>query len=70
MGSVATTATGVYAMIFLVSLGLALFKNGPIIGRVITEKEQMDPAFACLLYTSAGAFSLDTMTYFPRRIQI
>ena len=57
MGSVATTATGVYAMIFLVSLGLALFKNGPIIGRVITEKEQMDPAFA-MRYTlvNVGAF--------------
>ena len=57
MGSVATTATGVYAMIFLVSLGLALFKNGPIIGRVITEKEQMDPAFAmCYILVNVGAF--------------
>ncbi len=33
-------------MIFLVSLGLALFKNGAIIGRVITDKSQMDPAFS------------------------
>ena len=57
MGGVATSATGVYAMIFLVSLGLALFKNGPIIGRVITDKSQMDPAFA-MRYTlvNVGAF--------------
>lgn len=57
MGSIATSATGVYAMIFFVSLGLALFKNGPIIGRVITDKAQMDPAFA-LRYTlvNVGAF--------------
>ena len=57
MGGIATSATGVYAMIFLVSLGLALFKNGPIIGRVITDKSQMDPAFA-MRYTlvNVGAF--------------
>lgn len=57
MGSVATSIAGVYAMIFLVSLGLAFFKNGPIIGRVITDKEQMDSAFA-MRYTlvNVGAF--------------
>lgn len=57
MGSVATSSTGVYIMIFLVSLGLSLFKNGPIIGRVITDKNQMDPAFA-MRYTlvNVGAF--------------
>lgn len=57
MGSIATNSTGVYLMIFFVSLGLALFKNGPIIGRVITKKEQMDPAFS-MRYTlvNVGAF--------------
>jgi dipeptide/tripeptide permease len=57
MGSVATGATGVYLMIFFVSLGLGLFKNGPIIGRVITDKDQMDPAFS-MRYTlvNVGAF--------------
>lgn len=57
MGAIATSATGVYLMIFFVSAGLALFKNGPIIGRVITQKEQMDPAFS-MRYTlvNVGAF--------------
>ncbi|MGF0033810.1 peptide MFS transporter [Bariatricus sp. SGI.154] len=57
MGGIATSATGVYLMIFFVSLGLALFKNGAIIGRVITDKAQMDPAFS-MRYTlvNVGAF--------------
>mgnify|MGYP000290796457 FL=1 len=56
-GGIAKSATGVYVMIFLVSLGLALFKNGAIIGRVITDKSQMDPAFS-MRYTlvNVGAF--------------
>lgn len=57
VGGISTSATGVYIMIFLVSAGLALFKNGPIIGRVITDKDQMDPAFS-MRYTlvNVGAF--------------
>ena len=56
-GGIAKSSAGVYAMIFLVSLGLALFKNGAIIGRVITDKSQMDPAFS-MRYTlvNVGAF--------------
>lgn len=57
MGANAKSATGVYLMIFFVSLGLGLFKNGPIIGRVITDKDQMDSAFS-LRYAlvNVGAF--------------
>ena len=56
-GGIAKSSAGVYAMIFLVSLGRALFKNGAIIGRVITDKSQMDPAFS-MRYTlvNVGAF--------------
>lgn len=57
MGSVATSTTGVYLMIFFVSAGLALFKNGPIIGRVITDKSQMDSAFSVRYsLVNVGAF--------------
>lgn len=57
MGSIATGTLGVYLMIFFVSAGLALFKNGPIIGRVITDKAQMDSAFS-IRYSmvNVGAF--------------
>ena len=57
MGSIASSTTGVYLMIFFVSAGLALFKNGPIIGRVITDKSQMDSAFS-IRYSlvNVGAF--------------
>ncbi|MGO5053496.1 peptide MFS transporter [Lachnospiraceae bacterium LCP25S3_G4] len=57
MGSIATGTTGVYMMIFFVSLGLGLFKNGPIIGRVITDKAQMDSAFSMrYMLVNVGAF--------------
>lgn len=57
LGSVATGTMGVYAMIFFVSFGLGLFKNGPIIGRVITDKEQMDSAFSLrYMLVNVGAF--------------
>lgn len=49
-GGIAKSATGVYVMIFLVSLGLALFKNGAIIGRVITDKSQMGRHFPCVIH--------------------
>lgn len=56
-GSLAKDAMGVYIMIFLVSLGLGLFKNGPIIGRVVGDKDQLDTAYA-IRYTTVnlGAF--------------
>ena len=57
MGSVATSTTGVYLMIFFVSAGLALFKKGPIIGSVITDKSQMDSAFSVRYsLVNVGAF--------------
>ncbi len=46
VGGMATSKTQVYIMILLVSVGLGLFKNGPLIGRVITDKSQMDSAFS------------------------
>lgn len=46
MGSIATGAGHIYAMIVLVSVGLGLFKNAPILGRIITDKKQMDSAFS------------------------
>lgn len=46
IGSIATGAQHIYLMIFAVSIGLGLFKNGPLIGRVITDKTQMDSAFS------------------------
>lgn len=57
MGAIATGKLGVYLMIFFVSAGLALFKNGPIIGRVITDKSQVDSAFS-IRYSlvNVGAF--------------
>ena len=57
VGSISKGPMGVYVMISLVTVGLALFKNGPILGRIITDKEHMDPAFS-MRYTlvNVGAF--------------
>lgn len=57
LGSVANSYAGVYAMIMFVSCGLALFRTAPIIGRVITDKDQMDSAFS-IRYSlvNVGAF--------------
>ncbi len=57
IGSIAHSATGIYFMILVVSIGLGLFKNGPLLGRIITDKEQMDSAFS-IRYTlvNVGAF--------------
>lgn len=46
MGAMATGIGQIYLMILLVSVGLGLFKNGPLLGRIITDKEQMDSAFS------------------------
>lgn len=57
MGSLATDSTMIYAMIFTVSIGLGLFKNGPILGRVVGDKEMMDTAYAIRYMTvNLGAF--------------
>ena len=57
LGSLATDATLIYVMIFTVSIGLGLFKNGPIIGRVVGDKDMLDTAYA-IRYTTVnlGAF--------------
>ncbi len=57
VGSIATGIVHIYLMILLVSFGLGLFKNGPLLGRIITDKKQMDSAFS-LRYTlvNLGAF--------------
>lgn len=46
VGSMAHSVGMVYFMIFLVSAGLALFKEGAIVGRLIKDKRQMDSAFS------------------------
>lgn len=45
MGSVAKNATGVYMMIALISIGLAIFRPATIMGRLL-KPEQMDKAFS------------------------
>lgn len=45
IGSVAKDATGVYIMIALISIGLALFKTGPMIGRLVDE-DQLNEAYS------------------------
>lgn len=46
VGSLAHGTFQIAIMIFLVSVGLGLFKNGPILGRIITNPEHMDSAFS------------------------
>ena len=46
VGSVATGVGSLYLMIILVSFGLGLFRNAPILGRIITDKKVMDSAFS------------------------
>lgn len=57
-GSTAKDAIGIYLMIICVSSGLALFKTGPLMGRIITDSEQMDSAFS-IRYSlvNVGAFT-------------
>ncbi len=56
MGSIATGEGHIWLMILLVSIGLGLYKNGPVIGRVV-PKDQLDSAFS-IRYTTVnvGAF--------------
>lgn len=57
MGAIATGVGHIYLMILLVSVGLGLFKNGPLLGRIITDKEQMDSAFS-IRYTLVNVGAL------------
>ncbi|MBS6922778.1 MAG: MFS transporter [Lachnospiraceae bacterium] len=72
-GSCARTETLIYLMIFLVSIGLGLFKNGTIVGKLITDRSKIDSAFS-LRYTLvnigallgsllAGVFYKDTFAH-------
>ena len=45
-GSIAKTPAMVYVMIICVSAGLGLYKTGAMIGRIVTDKSQMDTAFS------------------------
>ncbi|WP_300278080.1 peptide MFS transporter [Peptacetobacter sp.] len=56
-GSIAKSPAMVYVMILCVSVGLGLYKTGALIGRIITDKDQIDSAFS-IRYTlvNAGAF--------------
>lgn len=56
-GGIAKSPAMVYVMIFLVSTGLGLQKTGALIGRIVTDKDQVDSAFS-IRYTlvNVGAF--------------
>lgn len=56
-GSMAKGPGLVYVMILCVSAGLGLFKTGALIGRIVTDKAQIDSAFS-IRYTlvNTGAF--------------
>ena len=53
----ATTAVHIYIMIAAISTGLALFKNGALLGRIITDPKQMDSAFS-IRYTLVNVGAL------------
>lgn len=57
VGSMATGQGQIYAMIFLVSFGLALMRSSSMVGRLIPDKKDMDSAFS-IKYTlvNVGAF--------------
>lgn len=57
VGSLAKGPGLVYVMILCVSAGLGLFKTGAMVGRIITNKDQLDSAFS-IRYTlvNVGAF--------------
>ena len=56
-GGIAKSPAMVYVMIFCVSIGLGLQKTGALIGRIVTDKDQVDSAFS-IRYTlvNTGAF--------------
>jgi dipeptide/tripeptide permease len=59
MGSVAKTPAGVYVMIFLIASGLALFKNGLIMGRSVLnyDSKLMDSAYTIrYAFVNVGGF--------------
>ncbi len=58
IGSIATSGAMVYAMIWCICLGLAFYKTGALIGRVVTDREQLDSAYS-IRYSlvNIGAFA-------------
>lgn len=56
-GSLAKGPGMIYVMIVCVSLGLGLFRTGPMVGRIVKDKDKMDSAFS-IRYTlvNLGAF--------------
>lgn len=59
VGAQATGTGGIYAMIFIISIGLSLFKVGPVAGRVVKAKDpkMLDSAFSVMYSVSnLGSF--------------
>lgn len=57
LGSMATGSTMMYAMIWCVSLGLAFYKTGPLIGRIV-PRDSLDNAYSIRYgLVNVGAFA-------------
>lgn len=57
LGSLATNSTMVYAMIWCVCIGLAFYKPGPLIGRIV-DRDQLDNAYSVRYgLVNIGAFA-------------
>lgn len=57
LGSMATDSTMMYAMIWCISLGLAFYKTGPLIGRIV-PRENLDGAYSVRYgLVNIGAFA-------------
>ncbi len=57
-GGIAKSPAMVYVMIFCVSIGLGLQKTGALIGRIVTDKDQVDSAFSIRYTLVDSAFSI------------
>ncbi|MGN0170396.1 MAG: peptide MFS transporter [Lachnospiraceae bacterium] len=57
LGSLATNSTMMYAMIWCISIGLAFYKTGPLLGRIV-DKDQLNQAYS-IRYSlvNIGAFA-------------
>ena len=57
LGSLATDSTMMYAMIWCISLGLAFYKTGPLIGRIV-PRDQLNEAYSVRYgLVNIGAFA-------------
>lgn len=57
LGSMATDSTMMYAMIWCISIGLAFYKTGPLIGRIV-PREQLNAAYSIRYgLVNIGAFA-------------